>query len=73
MKVKMTKKLTNPHLTIQYGKDETLHAQALQAVNSKPESTDFTHEDMITIKDLDDAYAAATDSLIADLDVATAE
>ena len=28
----MTKKLTNPHLTIQYGKDETLHAQALQAV-----------------------------------------
>ena len=45
----------------------------MQAVISKPESTDLTHEDTITIKDLDDAYAAATDSLIADLDVATAE
>ena len=63
----------NWDLTIQYGKNETLHAQALQAVNSKPESADLTHEDTITIKDLDDAYAAATDKLIAELSEETAE
>ena len=58
---------------MQYGKDEGRHAQALQEVNSKPQSTDPTHEDTVTIKDLDDAYAAATDELIAELDKATAE
>ena len=42
-------------------------------MNSKSESADLTHEDTITIKDLDDAYAAATDELIAELDEATAE
>ena len=63
----------NWDLTIQYGKDEGRHAQALQAINSRPESAGLTHEDTITIKDLDDAYAAATDELIAELDKATAE
>jgi len=45
----------------------------LQEVNSRPESADLTHADTITIKDLDDAYAAATDELIAELDEATEE
>ena len=62
----------NWDITIQYGKDEARHAQALQEVNSKPQSTDLTHEDTVTIKDLDDAYAAATDKLIAELSEETA-
>ena len=59
--------------SMDYGKDETLHAQALQSVNSEPESTDLTHEDTITIKHLEDVYASATDSLITELDLATTE
>ena len=39
-------------------------------MNSKSEFAYLTHEDTITIKDLDDAYAAATDELIAGVDEA---
>ena len=49
------------------------HKLCKKSIYVKPESTDLTHEDTITIKDLDDGYAGATDSLIIELDVATAE
>jgi len=43
---------------------------ALQEVNSKSELANLKHEDTITIKDLDDAYAAATNELITGVDEA---
>ena len=43
----------------------------MQEVNSRTEYVDLTHEDTITIKELDDAYAAATEELIAELDETT--
>ena len=46
---------------------------SIEILRSSMEKTKLTHEDTVTIKDLDDAYAAATDELIAELSEETAE
>ena len=45
----------------------------MQEVNSMPESADLTHKDTMTIEDIDDAYAAATDEFVVEIDEATTE
>ena len=56
-------------MTIQYGKDQALHEEALKEVNAKPELENLSHADTVALKDLDDVFTQAqVDTLVQELE-----